>query len=636
VTAGAFRGRWWNHFERGVSYADGRLWKQAEEDFQQALRQRATDQRRARTYGMHFIDYFPHRELGVVLFHQGRYEEAIRELEASLGTEKSAKAEFYRDSARQALIKQQQSDVAPPHLDVGSPLPDVLTNAFAVVVSGVARDDTFVKAVRVNGISVRVDTAAPEVHFAVEVPLKPGKNIIRIAAADLSDKQTVVERTLQVDREGPVLSIDEPMAGAAPHGAGVRLRGTAYDDSGLSDILVNGHPILKAPAREVHFDYRVPAAPVLDKLVILARDRAGNRTSAEIDLTPQAAAASAVLVASLDPFRVALFDKVTSAPDLTPPSIEIKGCTADQTTFLDQVYLEGVARDDGGIGFLAVNGRTVVRTPGKHIYFSFLAQLDPGENCFVTEARDLAGNRTEHKVCFHREVQKVHDVGSRLRVALLPLEHRGVPGGAAAALEEVLLAELAGGRRFHLVERRRLEEILREQRLGASELADQHAAIRIGKILAAHCVFMGTVLEREGSLEIFLHVVDTETSLILTAVDVYGEDVSPETLRLLCRGLVIKLLDELPLVEGVMIAVRGSQGVVDLGRDKRVKKGMRVIIFEEGEPVRHPLTGMVLGADVEQMGLGMIQLVHDQVSDVELLGGEAPGRVKPLQKVITQ
>ena len=119
-------------------------------------------------------------------------------------------------------------------------------------------------------------------------------------------------------------------------------------------------------------------------------------------------------------------------------------------------------------------------------------------------------------------------------------------------------------------------------------------------------------------------------------MDVYGEDLSPEIIKLLCQGLMVKLLDELPLVEGVVVTVRGNQGLVDLGKEKRVKKGMRVIIFEEGEPVRHPLTGMVLGSDVAETGRGMIQAVRENMSDVELLDKEAPNRVKPMHKVITQ
>ena len=227
VTKGAFRGRWWNYYERGASYSDGHLWKEAEADLRSALDRRTEDQRRARTYGMHFIDYFPHRELGVVFFHEGRYQDAIHELESSLLNEKSAKAEFYLDITRKSLIQQNHTDLRPPDIDLKSPLPGSLTNNSFVSVSGTVRDDTYVKSIAVNGAPVRVDLAAPEVTFATEVPLKPGENVIRVEATDLSGKQTIVERRIRVDFQGPVLSIDEPVQGSTISRAGVRLRGHA-------------------------------------------------------------------------------------------------------------------------------------------------------------------------------------------------------------------------------------------------------------------------------------------------------------------------------------------------------------------------------------------------------------------------
>ena len=230
VTKGAFRGRWWNYYERGVSYADGHFWMEAETDLREALGQRSEDQRRARTYGMHFIDYFPHRELGVVLYHEGRYEEAVSELEGSLQTEKSAKAEFYLDAARKALIHRNQTDLGPPEIEVLSPLPNSITNAFDILVSGVARDDTYVKDITVNGVPVRVDLAAPEVSFSSRVPLKPGENVLRVVTTDLSGKQILVERRIRADWQGPILTIDEPVEGTAPAGSRLRLRGYAYDD----------------------------------------------------------------------------------------------------------------------------------------------------------------------------------------------------------------------------------------------------------------------------------------------------------------------------------------------------------------------------------------------------------------------
>ena len=55
TTTVPFRGRWWQYYERGVSWSLGGLWAEAEADFREALALRLTDNRRARTYGMHFV-----------------------------------------------------------------------------------------------------------------------------------------------------------------------------------------------------------------------------------------------------------------------------------------------------------------------------------------------------------------------------------------------------------------------------------------------------------------------------------------------------------------------------------------------------------------------------------------------------
>lgn len=73
VTRGTFRGRWWNYYERGRSFADGGFWLEAEHDLRRALDVRTFDKRRSRTYGLHYIQYFGNRELGVVLYRQGRF-----------------------------------------------------------------------------------------------------------------------------------------------------------------------------------------------------------------------------------------------------------------------------------------------------------------------------------------------------------------------------------------------------------------------------------------------------------------------------------------------------------------------------------------------------------------------------------
>jgi len=84
VSGAFFRHRWWNYYERGLSFAEGEFFPEAVSDLEEAIQQRTRDQRMARTYGMHFMDYFPHRELGIVYYETGDFEGAKRELEVSL------------------------------------------------------------------------------------------------------------------------------------------------------------------------------------------------------------------------------------------------------------------------------------------------------------------------------------------------------------------------------------------------------------------------------------------------------------------------------------------------------------------------------------------------------------------------
>jgi len=103
LTEGTFKGRWWHHYERALSFAEGKFWKEAESDLKEAIRQRYDCKKRAKAYSGRFIEYFPHRELGIVYYHQGRLKEAARELRISLATERSPGAEIYLDLAEKVF-----------------------------------------------------------------------------------------------------------------------------------------------------------------------------------------------------------------------------------------------------------------------------------------------------------------------------------------------------------------------------------------------------------------------------------------------------------------------------------------------------------------------------------------------------
>jgi hypothetical protein len=304
ISDGNFRSRWWNYYERGRSFMDGEFWQKAEYDFRQALLQSDTDQRRVRTYGRHITDYFPHRELGICLFRQNRLSEAIAELEISLSSEKTARAEFYLDRARKSRIEKEGLDRLPPEIRMENPADAAPTSSLFLTVQGSVKDDTFVSRIRIKGKEVRIDLSAPEIRFAEEVPLKAGENIILIQSEDLSGKISELQSTVFCDRIGPVLSLDsvkpDPLRKEK-----YRLTGYTHDISGIRSVRVNGQLLPDISGNEIRLDHFLTGYFPDKPLTVTAEDMAGNQTKAEIAFSETSAeneGNKSVLLASRESF----------------------------------------------------------------------------------------------------------------------------------------------------------------------------------------------------------------------------------------------------------------------------------------------------------------------------------------------
>ena len=155
------------------------------------MERRRDDQRRARTYGMHFIDYFPNRELGIAYFNLKRFKEAIQALENSLASVETARAKFYLDKARRAWLDETRLDTIPPALSVTFPPPVYRTKDFSVSVKGMARDDYFVSNIIFNGKSSKLELSRKEVSFQEDIALQHGKNVITLQSEDILGKTSL-------------------------------------------------------------------------------------------------------------------------------------------------------------------------------------------------------------------------------------------------------------------------------------------------------------------------------------------------------------------------------------------------------------------------------------------------------------
>jgi hypothetical protein len=203
-----FRHRWWHYYERGVSWENGRFWLEAESDFRHCLAMRATDSRRARIYGLHFVQCFAHRELGAVLIERGDLDGAEKELRASMAQEPSAKAEFLLKRIAQLRDKQAgalETPVDVPVLALDGPGDDQIVTSKRVLYKYRAQAAKELQALRITDGQGKPLMETPltgeNAGGMVALTLEPGAQVVRFTVVTAAGHSSTLERRLEVRRE---------------------------------------------------------------------------------------------------------------------------------------------------------------------------------------------------------------------------------------------------------------------------------------------------------------------------------------------------------------------------------------------------------------------------------------------------
>ena len=633
ITRGAFRHRWWNFYERGVSFADGRFLNEAKADFQEAIHQRDKDQRMARTYGMHFVDYFPHRELGIVYYETGNLVRARDELESSLKSFPSAKAYFYLDRVRKALIEQSKVQIQPPTLTLAFKTREIWTRADPVVIAGTASDENYVAGVTIKGMPVFLESARKMLPFKKPLELDQGTHVIKVAARNLPGKTTTREITIHVDREGPVLSLNRLEVNNASPGRKVVVSGWIHDAAGVSVLSVNGRrqPI----ARGVTVPFTVETSIQGNSLELAALDKLNNETTASIPLNFKAPRQPPVLVASADPLPRGLFasNLFGGRRDSRPPAIAIKDWADHQTVFLEKFYLEGRVSDENNIQALTVNKVPIRAQKGCYVFFSHMQPLAEGKNILTIEATDQSGNTAQKIITIFKKTPAARSLKQRLSLSTCPFEQKGAVSGSSLAFLDNLIDSFVNQKRFKMVERSKLALVLQEQKLSQTALFDRDTAVKLGGLIGAQSIVTGSIIESRKGIEVVSRLIDTETADILSTQDVYSEAKDLMALHLLARGLAVKFTRDFPLTAGQVLSVKGRSIATDLGADS-IKLQRRLIIFRN-EPATRAGAGKSLGAENKILGYARVNQVMPGLSKADCFDAEIT-QIKPLDRVIVQ
>ncbi len=114
----------------------------------------------------------------------------------------------------------------------------------------------------------------------------------------------------------------------------------------------------------------------------------------------------------------------------------------------------------------------------------------------------------------------------------------------AEGFADMLAATLSEQKTVKVVERQRLIDLLKEQRLTLLGLTDPAAAVKVGKLLKADRILIGGIAKLEETFIINVHAYETETARLVASEQVQGK---PEEIESATYDLVNKLCKKLNL-----------------------------------------------------------------------------------------
>ncbi len=650
VTEGNFRGQWYDYYERGASYVEGALAAELTDreeamkraatlglaDLKKAAAMRGEDRRRARTYGMHLMDYFPRREMGIGYYLLDDHEKAIKQLETSLSTVESAKAQFFLDRVRERLIRQRGGDAEAPTVEVASLAER--TSLPTIKIKLKAADEGYVSSMVVNDVAEVIPLAEKSLDVEREIPLEEGENEIKIVAADLSGNIAQQTVTIVSDTSGPVISVDETRL---LNGSRMRIKGWAVDPAGVKGIKVGGLNL--PPTDDGSFGAVVPSGPG-GRVEFVAEDSLGNKTTGSFSAGADTGRREGFLNGtlgglinyrdSIGPLMARwIINSAAATTSNEGPQITLRGLTDEQEVYFDSFYVEGEATDPSGIEKLVVGRKSLISKPGRKVYFNYLRRLHTGTNYITIVGRNARGVAAQKRIKVVKKTPRVRRVGSRMSATVLPFYLKGRKNLGQVAYDN-LLKYTKRSSRFRLVDRTRIDKIVRELKLSEAGLTDQASAVKAGKLAASETSVLGYVYETTGSIEVYARVVDVESGKILTEKDAYLRQSPMSLLKLmrLMRGLSVKIRHQFPMVEGKVAGVSGSNLSAQLDLSAPLKEGTRFIVFRE-KRVLHPQTGMELGYRTLPVAEAKISGVSGRSVKAEIIGS---GKISNTDKVITK
>lgn len=170
-------------------------------------------------------------------------------------------------------------DTEIPTITIVHPADRAVVGGSDLVVSGTVSDDGPIASVTVNGVPATLSGN----QFAATVPLVVlGSNAIEAEVVDATGKFNNASAIVFLDRDAPVVFVDEPVDGARVNADSILVSGRVEDQYGVASVDVAG---VSADLIDGAYQAVVPVAEGANHFVVTAVDRGGNPGTADVDVS---------------------------------------------------------------------------------------------------------------------------------------------------------------------------------------------------------------------------------------------------------------------------------------------------------------------------------------------------------------
>jgi len=577
TTRGVFKSRWYNYFERSLSCIEGKFYKQALHDLNIAIKQRNQDQRMARTFGMHFIDYFPHREKGLAHFLMGDYEFAEFEFNLSVQQEPSAKAFYYLDEIRKIKLKKSKhlKSMGPKIIIDNNYLSAengiILTKDYPFILKGTLSDSYYISLLLISNKNYMIDKSSKQICFSKKIELSNGKHQIDIIAENLIGKKSNLKLFIHLDRAGPVISIQNITFDS-------EIIGSIKDETGIKSLFINDKKVNIKEGKFINF--KASKIDLSKQIIIKSKDILGNRSEL-ILIKDEIDELFNDFYTVNDTYNIVSDAKsILKNPYKINSRIILDNLKEHNTAYLRMVNIRGRVESKSNIKSLTINSDPIDISSGFLVSFDYPLLLKNDKNEVIIQANDSSGHIVNKSIFIKKEIPSHFKYNERYKVVTYDFSNMywfENPGILPFLYSKIII----GGKKEKIT-----GDFLRSIFTDYAKKRNRFCMIDKSMFEPSNASLFGKIRITRVGVELSARLIDNKTSEVIAnkgiVKDVYFPRKSSPEIKRMIEKLYEKFHKELPVAYGNISELQNDSFICSLNNNQ-IRMNWPVIIYNESQ-----------------------------------------------------